>query len=369
MAIEKPAVIMGATKLQPASLDIWQRKYQLKTNGEVPVDKNLDETYIRVARALANIEEEPIREEWYKNFVWALQQGAIPAGRIMANAGSQEYKPATSLINCTVSGTVQDSIESILAMHTEAGLTLAAGCGIGYEFSTLRPKGAYVNGAGAATSGPLPFMDIYNTMCSTIASAGGRRGAQMATFDISHPDVMDFIKAKKEDGRFRQFNLSLLITSEFMEAVSKDADWKLYFPITKKEFSGLIDAEEIVWRELGLHQCNDYEVDEAGKTACRVYKTIKARMVWNAIMTSTYDYAEPGFILIDRVNDENNNWWCEDIRATNPCGEQPLPPHGGCLLGSINLTKFVVDPFTPTAHFDFEKFCAVAEIRPMAPVW
>ncbi len=252
-------------------------------------------------------------------------------------------------------------------MH-EAGLTLKAGCGIGYEFSTLRPKGAFVAGAGAVTSGPLSFMDIYDKMCFTVSSAGGRRGAQMATFDISHPDVTDFIKAKREDGRLRQFNLSCLITKEFMEAVKADADWKLAFPVTEKEaiVDGLNvnDETQVVWREWpvkGQYLTKDKGVD-AGKVACRVYKTIKARRLWDVIMSSTYDFAEPGFILIDRVNEMNNNWFCENIRATNPCGEQPLPPYGACLLGSVNLTKFVKNAFTDEAYFDFDEYREVVGI-------
>ena len=189
----------------------------------------------RVARALADVEKPEKRELWHKEFLWALQNGAIPAGRITSNAGALDHKPATSTINCTVSGVIEDSMTDILDKVHEAGLTLKAGCGIGYEYSTLRPKGAFVAGAGAYTSGPLSFMDIYDRMCFTVSSAGGRRGAQMATFDIAHPDIADFIKAKREDGRLRQFNLSCLITKDFMEAVKSDLDWKLAFPVTEKE--------------------------------------------------------------------------------------------------------------------------------------
>jgi ribonucleoside-diphosphate reductase alpha chain len=267
-----------------------------------------------------------------------------------------------------VSGVITDSMDDILGKVHEAGLTLKAGCGIGYEFSTLRPKGAFVAGAGAYTSGPLSFMDIYDKMCFTVSSAGGRRGAQMATFDISHPDVTDFIKAKRENGRLRQFNLSCLITKEFMEAVKADAEWKLAFPVTEKEaiVDGLNvnDAEQVVWREWpvkGKYLTKTDGVD-AGKVACRVYKTIKARRLWDVIMSSTYDFAEPGFILIDRVNEMNNNWFCENIRTTNPCGEQPLPPYGACLLGSVNLTRFVKHPFTDQAFFDWKEYREVVAI-------
>ncbi len=343
--------------LQDASLDIWDKKYRLRSKTGDIIDNTIDDTYQRVARALADVEEdEALRETWYAEFLWALRHGAIPAGRIVSNAGAQEHKPATSTINCTVSGTIGDSMDNILNKVHEAGLTLKAGCGIGYEFSTLRPKGGYVSGAGAYTSGPLSFMDIYDKMCFTVSSAGGRRGAQMGTFDISHPDVLDFIKAKREDGRLRQFNLSLLITQDFMDAVKADTDWKLAFPIMEGDDKPveLDNPEHVVWREWPVHE--GYIHNEDGLVACRVERTIRARRLWDVIMSSTYDYAEPGFILIDKVNEMNNNWFCEEIRATNPCGEQPLPPYGSCLLGSINLTKFVRAPFTSEANFDWEGF-------------
>ncbi len=355
--------------IQPVSLDIWDKKYRLKTKSGEHVDADMDASFARVARALADVETtEEKRAEWHEKFLWALRRGAIPAGRITSNAGALEHKPATSTINCTVSGVITDSMDDILGKVHEAGLTLKAGCGIGYEFSTLRPKGAFVAGAGAYTSGPLSFMDIYDKMCFTVSSAGGRRGAQMATFDISHPDVTDFIKAKRENGRLRQFNLSCLITKEFMEAVKADAEWKLAFPVTEKEaiVDGLNvnDAEQVVWREWpvkGKYLTKPDGVD-AGKVACRVYKTIKARRLWDVIMSSTYDFAEPGFILIDRVNEMNNNWFCENIRTTNPCGEQPLPPYGACLLGSVNLTRFVKHPFTDQAFFDWKEYRDVVAI-------
>ncbi len=345
--------------MQEASLDIWDKKYRLKTKAGVPLDESIDETYQRVARALSEVEEsEAKREEWYEKFLRALRNGAIPAGRIISNAGAKEHKPATSTINCTVSGTIGDSMNDILDKVHEAGLTLKAGCGIGYEFSTLRPRGAYVSGAGAYTSGPLSFMDIYDRMCFTVSSAGGRRGAQMATFDVGHPDVLDFIRAKREDGRLRQFNLSLLITSEFMEAVRNDEEWKLAFPLGRSEVDSdgidLEDPEQVVWRDWPTAE--SYVVNETGQVACRVYRTVRARRVWDLIMSSTYDFAEPGFILIDEINEMNNNWYCENIRATNPCGEQPLPAYGACLLGSVNLTRFVVSPFTPEARFDWDAY-------------
>jgi ribonucleoside-diphosphate reductase alpha chain len=276
----------------------------------------------------------------------------------MSNAGAEQHKPATSTINCTVSGTIHDSMHDILDKVHEAGLTLKAGAGIGYDYSTLRPRGAYVSGAGSYTSGPLSFMDIYDKMCFTVSSAGGRRGAQMATFDVGHPDAPAFIRAKREDGRLRQFNLSLLITDEFMQAVKEDRAWQLAFPVTRQEVEedglDLDDPEQIAWREWPA--ASDYVTNGSGLVAVRIYRTLPARRVWDVIMSSTFDFAEPGFVLIDRVNEMNNNWWCETIRATNPCGEQPLPPYGACLLGSINLTKFVRSPFSDQAHFDWQEF-------------
>jgi ribonucleoside-diphosphate reductase alpha chain len=355
---------LDAVPFQEASLDIWDKKYRLTAKDGSPIDKTMDDTYKRVARALADVEAEEVRDHWYERFLWALRRGAIPAGRVTSNAGALEHKPATSTINCTVSGTIRDSMDDILRKVHEAGLTLKAGCGIGYEHSTLRPRGAYVSGAGAYTSGPLSFMDIYDKMCFTVSSAGGRRGAQMGTFDVGHPDAMEFIRAKRENGRLRQFNLSLLITDEFMAAVRESREWKLAFPIPRAEIEAegtdLTDSAKFVWREWPVH--DGYVVNEEGLVACKIYKTMPARRMWDVIMASTYDFAEPGFILIDRVNEMNNNWWCENIRATNPCGEQPLPPYGSCLLGSVNLTQFVREPFTDRAKFDWEEYREVVRV-------
>ena len=308
-------------ELQPASLDIWDSKYRLKTKTGEPLDRDIDDTYRRVARTLADVETTPeAREHWHERFCEALRRGAVPAGRIISNAGALDHKPATSTINCTVSAVVRDSMDDILMKVHEAGLTLKAGCGIGYEFSTLRPRGAWVSGAGAHTSGPLSFMDIYDAMCFTVSSAGGRRGAQMATFDVGHPDAMEFIRAKREDGRLRQFNLSLLITREFVDAVRNDLPWKLAFPMSasEREQLDLDDPEQVVWRHWPAH-FDSYTRDDEGRVACRVYRTLPARRMWDAIMSSTYDFAEPGFVLIDEINEMNNNWFCEEIRATNPC--------------------------------------------------
>jgi ribonucleoside-diphosphate reductase alpha chain len=363
-ASEKVNLLADTLPVQPTSEQIWRQKYCLADHRGEAVDADMDATLRRVAQALAEAEVGRKKQNyWQQRFLWALRQGALPAGRILSNAGAQAHKPATSTINCTVSGIIEDSMEGILGKNLEAGLTLKAGCGIGYEFSSLRPKGDYVSGAGAHTSGPLSFMDVFDKMCLTVSSAGGRRGAQMATFDIGHPDVEDFIRAKREDGRLRQFNLSLLISDDFMHSVQHDEDWPLAFPISTKvqvDAAELADTNQVVWRDWSTTQ--GYITNEAQKVACRIYKVVRAQRLWNLIMSSTYDYAEPGFILIDRVNQLNNNWFCENIRATNPCGEQPLPEYGSCLLGSVNLTRFVHKPFTAQATFDWSNFKDVAAV-------
>lgn len=355
---------LGEITFQAASLDIWDTKYRLKAKDGKIIDQRVDDTYLRVANALAAVEAPEKQEYWAERFIWALRKGAIPAGRIISNAGAAEHKPATSTINCTVSGTINDSMAEILDKVKEAGMTLKAGCGIGYEFSTLRPRGAYVSGAGAYTSGPLSFMDIYDKMCFTVSSAGGRRGAQMGTFDVGHPDTLEFVRAKREAGRLRQFNLSLLITDEFMRAVKEDKPWHLAFPVSRreavKENLDLQNADEYIWREWPGE--GDFVRNDEGLVACRIHKTMPALRMWDVIMSSTYDFAEPGFILIDRVNEQNNNWWTENVRATNPCGEQPLPPYGSCLLGSINLTRFVSEPFGADAGFDWVEFRKVVKV-------
>jgi ribonucleoside-diphosphate reductase alpha chain len=309
-------------ELQETSNDVWRQKYQLKDHQGNELDKTPEDTFKRVANALAGVELD--KAYWSERFLWVMQNGAIPAGRILSNAGATEYKPATSLINCTVSSIITDSMEGILTANLEAGLTLAAGCGIGYEFSTLRPRGSYVNGAGATTSGAISFMDIFNAMCFTVSSAGGRRGAQMGTLAIWHPDVEEFIKAKREDGRLRQFNLSVLIDQDFLDAIENDSDYQLVFPIKETEFAKGIHSEAILtWKELMWEEdyckSQNYIIEDGSRILCRVYKTVKAKSLFDTIMRSTYDYAEPGFILIDNVNKMNNNWFCEKIRATNPC--------------------------------------------------
>ncbi|MFT5756584.1 MAG: ribonucleoside-diphosphate reductase alpha chain [Alteromonadaceae bacterium] len=355
--------------LQAASFDIWDKKYCLKDKHGNAQEHSVEDTFKRVAQALADIEPNN-QKHWQEKFYWAMESGAYPAGRIISNAGALKFKPATSTINCTVSGTIEDSMTGILSKVHESGLTLKAGCGIGYEFSTLRPRGAYVAGAGATTSGPLSFMEIYDKMCFTVSSAGGRRGAQMGVFDVSHPDVKDFILAKREDGCLRQFNLSLLISDEFIEAVKDNKDWLLIFPISHKELRAdvidLTDRSKIVFKENHFDDTfikqHDYILNEEGKVAYKIYSTMPAARLWDMIMSNTFDYAEPGFLLIDHANEMNNNWFCEQLRASNPCGEQILPPYGACLLGSINLVKFVDQPFTIHAEFNWDKFRAVISV-------
>lgn len=302
---------------QSASLDTWRDKYQLKDGRGNPVDRTMEDTFRRVASTLAQVEKDP--EYWTQEFMDAMSRGATPAGRVMANTGAGEHKPRTSTINCVVSSIVEDSIEGILEAVKRAGITLSGGSGIGYEFSTLRPRGAYVNGAGASTSGSLSFMDIFNSMCFTIASSGGRRGAQMSTFAVWHPDVEDFIKAKRTNGAFRQFNLSLLIDNEFMDAVEQDKDYHLVFPVKENSLDQLdtVIFKKRFWQK-DYCQKEGYILNDKDELLCKVYKTLKARDLWDTIMKSTYDFAEPGFILIDAVNKMNPLYFMEEIRATNP---------------------------------------------------
>ncbi|SEW07213.1 ribonucleoside-diphosphate reductase class II [Aliiroseovarius sediminilitoris] len=292
----------------PIAEQIWDMKYRLKTAEGAPDDKTVEDTWRRVARALS--EAEPAQED---AFYGALEDFKfLPAGRITAGAGTGR---SVTLFNCFVMGTIPDSMGGIFDMLKEAALTMQQGGGIGYDFSTIRPRGADVKGVAADASGPLSFMDVWDAMCRTIMSAGSRRGAMMATMRCDHPDIEDFITAKSDAARLRMFNMSVLVTDDFMQAVKDDASWDLKFEGT-------------------------------------IYHTVEARDLWNKIMKATYEYAEPGVIFIDRINQMNNLAYCETIAATNPCGEQPLPPYGACLLGSINLARLVADPFEDTARLD-----------------
>ena len=301
------------TQMAAISQQIWDMKYRLRAVDGTPVDKNVEETWQRVGRALAASESDPAY--WAQHFTETMRDFRfLPAGRILSGAGTERR---VTLFNCFVMGDIPDDMAGIFESLKEAALTMQQGGGIGYDFSTLRPKGSQVKGVGADASGPLSFMDVWDAMCRTIMSAGSRRGAMMATMRCDHPDIEAFIAAKQEAGRLRMFNLSVLVTDAFMEAVRTDSAWELTFKGT-------------------------------------VYSSIPARALWDKIMQATYAFAEPGVIFIDRINRRNNLWYLEDIHATNPCGEQPLPPYGVCLLGSINLARLVLDPFAPTARLDME---------------
>jgi len=309
------------SRVAPISQQIWDMKYRFKTRDGEVVDKSVEDSWRRVARALAVTEKTP--EAWEEKFYQALEDYRfLPAGRILAGAGTGRQ---VTLFNCFVMGDIVDSLEGIFDSLKEAALTMQQGGGIGYDFSTLRPKGSLVKGVGADASGPLSFMDVWDSMCRTIMSAGYRRGAMMATLRCDHPDIEAFIEAKQEPGRLRMFNLSVLVTDAFMQAVKEDAAWELVFD----------------------------------GVCC---KSLPARQLWEKIMRATYSYAEPGVIFIDRINRLNNLYYCEEIHATNPCGEQPLPPYGACLLGSINLAKLVSTPFQTEAGLD------VAELESLVAV-
>ncbi|WP_176012391.1 adenosylcobalamin-dependent ribonucleoside-diphosphate reductase [Victivallis sp. Marseille-Q1083] len=305
------------------SEDIWQRKYRYQGSDTIPPDGSLEETMQRVARAAAA--NEPESERWRKEFAGILTTlEFIPGGRIVANAGTAREE--VTMFNCYVMNRIDDSIEGIFETVKESALTQKQGGGVGFDFSTIRPRGSQIKGCEAEASGPISFMQVLDSTCRTIMSAGQRRGAQMGILRCDHPDIEAFIKAKRENSQLQMFNLSVAVTDKFIAAVKANADWDLVFD--------------------GV-----------------AYKTIRARELWDRIMRSTYDYAEPGFILIDRINHFNNLYYCENICATNPCGEQPLPPYGACLLGSVNLTRFVRNPFQPEAAFDFER---LAEVVPVA---
>jgi ribonucleoside-diphosphate reductase alpha chain len=316
------------TSLAPIAQQIWDMKYRFRAPDGAALDADVEASWRRVADALAQAEPEALRQQWAQAFYEALADYKfLPAGRILAGAGTAR---AVTLFNCFVMGTLDDSIDGIFAGLKEAALTLQQGGGIGHDFSTLRPKGARVEGVGADASGPLSFMDVWDSMCRTIMSAGARRGAMMATMRCDHPDIEDFITAKQNATRLRNFNLSVLVTDAFMEAVKRDDEWAL-------EFGGVI------------------------------YRRLQARALWERIMRATYDAAEPGVIFIDRINKANNLSYVETIRATNPCGEQPLPPYGACLLGSLNLTRFITEPFKPGARLDEDALtkCAAVAVRMM----
>ena len=313
--------------LQKISTDIWDMKYRFKSADHARSDETIEDTWDRIARALSRCEGKKAGP-WQGQFRHALDDFRfLPAGRILSGAGTGRN---VTLFNCFVMGTIPDSLSGIFDMLKEAALTMQQGGGIGYDFSTIRPKGSRVAGVDADASGPLSFMDVWDAMCRTIMSAGSRRGAMMGVMRDHHPDILSFIEAKRDRDRLRMFNLSVLVSDALIDAVDEDADWPLHFDGT-------------------------------------VYDTIRARDLWDAIMRATYDFAEPGVIFIDRINRTNNLAWLEEIAATNPCGEQPLPPYGACLLGSVNLSRFVAEPFSPSARLDLDavRSCVATAVRMM----
>ena len=337
--------------MDPFELDIsrhvWDVKYRWR-DGEVH-DRHIGDTWRRVARALAQVEAPEARAHWAERF-YAILEGFrfLPGGRILAGAGTGHR---VTLFNCFVMGRIEDSLDGIFDALKEGALTMQQGGGVGYDFSTLRPRGFRAHATGGIASGPVSFMAIWDAMCATLLSTGARRGAMMATLRCDHPDIEDFIDAKREPGRLTHFNLSVQVTDAFMAAVRADRDWELVFPVASLDPSER-DGEHLTRHWPGM-----------GEVPCKVVRRVRARDLWDRIMRATYDHAEPGVLFIDRINQLNNLHYREDISATNPCGEVPLPPYGACDLGSINLTRLVRDPFTEHARFDF---AALAELVPVA---
>lgn len=365
---------------QNISFEVWggeNGKYRLLDDDKNPIDKTPEDTCDRVAKALSDLELPEKREFWYKEFRSILGTRFAGGGRIMANVGAGQYKKETSPINCVVMQQIPDSMSGIMDVAKDAALTLKAGCGVGYDFSTIRPKGSHVFGAGAGTSGVISFMKIFDAICSTILSGGARRGAQMACLDIQSPEIEDFITAKRQDGVLRYFNCSVLVTDRFMKAVEEDKEWDLWFwekdrsqnAISSKDVC-LIKQDDIPYNHsefqyfrFAENHC-EVEYGNCVKDTIfkkRIFKTVKAKELYDLIMRSTYNFWEPGFLLIDRANTENNLYFCEIFRATNPCGEQPLSPTCSCLLGSMILPSYILNPFLPysgliTNNFDWEQF-------------
>lgn len=329
------------------SREIWREKYA-HVDAKGQTETSIQDTWQRVAAAVASVEEKG-QTDWYRRFLELLQAFRfLPGGRILAGAGSSRH---VTLFNCFVMGTIEDSMDGIFTALKEGALTMQQGGGVGYDFSTLRPQGTPATHAGTISSGPVSFMRIWDSMCATLLSSGNRRGAMMATLRCDHPDIMTFIEAKRDSRELRNFNLSVLISDAFMQAVKCDREWPLRFPLLPDEHADATD--EVPWP--GYSQ----------PVTCRIYRAVPARDLWRQIMRANYDMAEPGVLFIDRINRENNLHYCEWIAATNPCGEIPLPPYGACDLGSLNLTAYVTQPFSDRARFDLERFCqdAVTGIR------
>lgn len=371
---------------QEVSYYIWgghAGKYQLKGPDGEELEKTPEETASRVSRALADVETDKAKSDlWYERFNSICGRTFAGGGRIMANAGAGHVKKEVSAINCTVMRQIPDSMSGIMETAKEAAIALKFGCGVGYDFSPIRPKGAYIFGAGAETSGVISFMGIFDAICGTVQSGGGRRGAQMGVLDVQHPEIESFITAKQNDGVLRNFNLSVLVTDDFMNAVINDDTWDLWHWTKMNEPSEfdntckVIQKDDIPYNypkfeffgfssdhaEVLAGNCEPIVLDDDGIYVSgdvfqkHVFKTIHATSLFDTIMKSTFDYSEPGLIFIDRINNENNLRFAEVIRATNPCGEQPLPPDAACLLGSMILPAFIRKMFKKTAHFDFDMF-------------
>ena len=324
----------------PISRHIWESKYRYRDQDAIH-DKTIEDTWRRMANALAGVETRD-RELWAQRFYEVLQGFRfIPGGRIHAGAGTARH---VTLFNCFVMGIIKDSMEGIFDALKEGAFTMQQGGGVGYDFSTLRPKGSPAKSVGSIASGPGSFMRIWDSMCSTLLSTGARRGAMMATLRCDHPDIESFIEAKHVKEDLRHFNLSVLVTDSFMAALHRDQEWPLLFPLQDLAAREAEGAEIIQRMWSGGTQ----------PVPCRVYKRVRARDLWDGIMQATYNYAEPGVLFIDRINRLNNLWYREAISATNPCGEIPLPPYGACDLGSVNLTCFVKDPFSGNAALDLD---------------
>jgi ribonucleoside-diphosphate reductase alpha chain len=329
------------------SYHIWDSKYRWR-DGETVIDNTIQDTWQRVAKALASVEPKN-QNEWQARFYQILDGFKfLPGGRIMAGAGTQHR---VTLFNCFVMGIVEDSMDGIFDGLKEGALTMQQGGGVGYDFSTLRPRGTLARTTGGIASGPVSFMRIWNTVCSTLLSTGARRGAMMATMRCDHPDIEEFIDAKQSSNELNHFNLSVQISDDFMTAVRQDDDWALVFPAVEINNDNK-PAEIIMKRWTGTSE----------PVSCQVVKRVNARELWNKILRATYDYAEPGVLFVDRINALNNLWYCESISATNPCGEIPLPPYGACDLGSINLTQFVNNPFTSNASLDMDGIRASVQV-------
>ncbi len=330
--------------LNEISRHIWNTKYRYRT-GQQLQDQTIEDTWLRIADAASQPESENNRSLWSKRFFDILKDFKfLPGGRIQAGAGTIHK---VTLFNCFVMGLIEDSIDGIFDSLKEGALTMQQGGGVGYDFSTIRPKGTKARTSGTIASGPVSFMRIWDSMCATMLSTGVRRGAMMATLRCDHPDILEFVTAKNDKNELRNFNLSVQITDDFMKAVRLDDSWNLVFPATEMEEMGQSNG--------GSNHITMQKWTGTDKPVpCQIVKTVRAKDIWETILRSNYDFAEPGVLFVDRINQMNNLSYLEQITATNPCGEIPLPPYSACNLGSVNLVRFINDPFTQNAHIDLK---------------